>query len=496
MRLKAAGGADQPLPVTAAAVAALGDLCLAMDPTELDTRSNAAAGGAEGAPQDVQERLHLNSIDLLLHRMAWGAELAQGGVPLTNQDEATCDADAERLTEVPATPCCLPFHRSVHGAFVQASRASRFVQVAGRALGRLALRFAGSAGDAAAIHMEAVRVLDALLPAAVLGQRDDAAGRRATAWFGTCLDGLSHTAAGRRMLAYALVPAVRRAWAQHQAPDAVDRFLAVVAQLLALGDAPACEAAGAKDGDAAPPPPPPALEAPWLLDVQALLYAEVAATADATAAAATCVDARPYMAALLRFAASLAAKAQGTEAARSAAAHARRTEGVLEELQGAEDVAALLAAVQACAEALAAQVAQPDGDSSDASDDAATEDAAGPSDRAADAAGPSGGGAAATSSDSEWVCSPRVSCRGAVRCCNVTLPETHAAPLKRMAPVRSRPSMWRRNCSASRACWTLAWPGRKRTGDRQPRAGGPPQMTAMAAATRAATAARARHCRT
>lgn len=257
------------------------------------------------------------------------------------------------------------------------------MQVSGKALGRLALRLAGRTREAAAIDMEAVRILDALLPAAVLGQRDDAAGRRCTAWFGVCLDALSLTAAGRALIAYALVPATRRAWATHQAPDALDRFHAVVTQLLALGDAP--PAAAADDQADAPPAAAPADE-PWLLELQVLLYAEVAAAADATASDATCVDARPYMAALLQLAARLAALVQAQETARRAAAHARHTEGLLEELQGAQDMAAVLAAVQSCAEALVAHLAAPDAHESDGAD------GAGPSESEADEAGPSSGG--------------------------------------------------------------------------------------------------------
>jgi hypothetical protein len=105
IRATAAEGTSQPLPITTAAIAALGDLCLAMAPGVLDARSNASLAAPLNQIEATEgftsaELLQLSSIDLLIHRMRWAADLADGGVVLYNQDDNTCEADILALGEV------------------------------------------------------------------------------------------------------------------------------------------------------------------------------------------------------------------------------------------------------------------------------------------------------------------------------------------------------------------------------------------------------------
>jgi hypothetical protein len=72
-----------------------------MPPTVLDARSQAQSEASVSS--ESSELLQLSSIDLLLQRMSWAAELAGGGVVLYNQDEDTCDADIHELEEVRET---------------------------------------------------------------------------------------------------------------------------------------------------------------------------------------------------------------------------------------------------------------------------------------------------------------------------------------------------------------------------------------------------------
>lgn len=109
------------------------------------------------------------------------------------------------------------------------------MQACYQALARIVLQSAAVTPDAEALdRLDIIRLLEHLLPAFFLNTRMTDASQQLRAWGETFHDELGRFPAGVRMVAYALVPAARRVYAEAPAKSTTDDFLAMLRDKLLL----------------------------------------------------------------------------------------------------------------------------------------------------------------------------------------------------------------------------------------------------------------------
>jgi hypothetical protein len=238
------------------------------------------------------------------------------------------------------------------------------LQVAAKALVRLAIRLTGPLAESAALEdLECIHILGAILPLTVVQHGTD----YWLNWFFVGLGALTRLPAGRCMCAYALVPAARQVWATAHDKATLALFLDVVMQLLNLEGVwsdEAGEEAETADEDGSGSVATQAAadmsrpQGRWLQELQMLLYAEVAIAADALASCRTCSGAPVYIETLLRLALRLAKGRQDKAVQHRLALHARRAADLLEAQAGEVIVAGnVLQLLRLCTEEFAADKA-------------------------------------------------------------------------------------------------------------------------------------------